>query len=132
MFIRSGGDIRVFIDAFSRCGGKRQSRLPTVLCNLLDSVVKDLYFKREIETIDDVYHELSVRLEEENHVRSSDDQLKLPARSTVARRIEALDMQAKFAAKHGKRSAKHEFEQVGIDRPEKPLDRAESTIRGVT
>ncbi len=74
MYTKSGGDIRVFIDAFSRCGGKRRSRLPAVLRNLVDGVIKDLYLKHETETIDDVYHEISVRLEEENHVRSLNDQ----------------------------------------------------------
>jgi len=123
---KSGNDLRIFIDKYRRCGGRHKSRLNKALLNLMDSVINEFYLKQETETIDDVLHEIVVRIEEENHVRSLDDQLTKPARSTIARRIDALDMRAKFAAKHGKRAADREFNQAGqLHRPEMPLERVE-------
>jgi putative transposase len=52
--------------------------------------------------------------------------MKAPSRSAVVRRIEALDLVHKFAAKHGKRAASLQSKQYGqMEYPEWPLMRVE-------
>jgi len=122
----AGGDIRALIDDYARSGGKGKSRLPAEVNALLETVIKDHYYRREVITIDDILHLTAARMEEENRFRPADEQLKLPDRTTVARRIDALDMRERFTARHGKRAAKQEFDQVGqMNYPTVPLERVE-------
>ncbi|MGB5049827.1 MAG: Mu transposase C-terminal domain-containing protein, partial [Caldilineaceae bacterium] len=81
---------------------------------------------REATTIDDVLHEIAVRIDEENRSRTTRDALKLPSRRTIARRISALDLRSRFAARHGKRAAKQMFSQYEqTEYPVIPLERVE-------
>jgi putative transposase len=122
----SNGDIRALIDNYARSGGKGKSRLPAEVSTLLETVIKDHYYRRETVTIDDILHLVAARMEEENRFRLADEQLKLPDRATVARRIDALDMRERFTARHGKHAAKHEFDQVKqMSYPTIPLERVE-------
>jgi len=122
----SGGDIRALIDDYARSGGKGKSRLPAEVNALVEMVIKDHYYRREVVTIDDILHLTAARMEEENRLRPANEQLKLPDRATIARRIDALDMRERFAARHGKRAAKQEFNQVGqMHYPSVPLERVE-------
>lgn len=125
-YFQSGGDLRALIPQYSRCGAKGASRLEQDLKNLMESVIKDRYHRRERVTIDDIYALIATRLQEENRVRPADEQLLLPSRATVSRRIDSLDMRERFEAKHGSRSARQEFTQVGqTPYPQLPLERVE-------
>lgn len=125
-YTQSGQNLRALLDHYAPCGGKGQSRLKAEVKNLVESVIKDHYYRREVVTIDDIVHFTAARIAEENRLLPENEQLKMPDRSTIARRIDALEMRDRFTAKHGKRAAKHEFDQVGhMDYPKLSLERAE-------
>jgi putative transposase len=125
-YTRSGHDLRALIPDTGKRGGKGQSRLALEVEALLSSVIEDRYYVRERVTTDDIRAELAVRLEEENLFRLQHERLKLPSRSTVARRIGNLSTRETFAAKHGKQAAKREFAQYGkTEYPTLPLERVE-------
>jgi putative transposase len=85
----SGEDLRALIPSVHERGGKEKSRLCTEVENLADIVIQDKCSVRERITIDDVRCELAVRIAEENCIRSPQEQLSLPSRATLARRIQA-------------------------------------------
>jgi putative transposase len=123
---RSGRDIRALIPHFEDRGGRGKWRVTPEVEAILDAVIKDKYFAREKKTIDDLWHEVAVRVEAENQVRPRQEKLAVPGRTTIQRRIEALDLQEVFAARHGKRAAQRQFTQFGQGpRPEIPLERVE-------
>lgn len=122
----SGSDLRALIPSTFKRGGKGVARLDPEVISIVESAIRDRYYRREKVTIDDVVHEVAVRIKEENGIRTSAPNLKVPSRATVARRIDALDLHARFAAKHGQRAAKREFSQYGQLAPLKiPLERVE-------
>lgn len=125
-YTRSGNDLRALIPATRARGGKGTSRLDDEVEAIVESTIRDRYYVREAVTIDDVVHEIAVRLEEENRSRAAHEKLDMPSRRTVARRINSMDMRSRFEAKHGKRAATHAFSQYGdSEYPEIPLERVE-------
>jgi putative transposase len=125
-YTHSGQNLRALIDHYAPCGGKGKSRLKTDVKNLVESVIKDHVYRREVVTIDDIVHFTAARMVEENRLLPENEQLKMPDRSTIARRIDALDLRDRFTAKHGQRAARHEFDQVGqMNYPRRALERVE-------
>lgn len=125
-YSHSGQNLRALIDHYAACGGKGKSRLETEVKNLVDSVIKDHAYRREVVTLDDILHFTAARMAEENRLLPENEQLKLPDRSTLARRIEALDLRERFTAKHGQRAARREFDPVGqMNYPRRALERVE-------
>lgn len=125
-YLRSGSDLRVLVPRTHARGGKRRSRLAPEVIDLVDCVIRDHYYRRETVTIKDIHSLVAARIEEENSQRAPGEKMKRPSRGTIARRIEAQDMRARFSAKHGKRAAKQEFTQVGQTAyPHTPLERVE-------
>jgi len=123
---RSGGDLRALIPGTGQRGGKGASRLSPEVEAIIESAIQDTYWGREAVTIDDVVHEVALRIEEENRSRAVHERLKAPSSRTVARRIDALDVRSRFAARHGKRAARREFSQYGrTEYPEMALERVE-------
>jgi putative transposase len=125
-YTRSGNDLRALIPATGERGGKHTSRLSDAVEAIVASAIQDKYYVREAVTIDDVVCEIAVRIDEENRSRAVHEKLKAPSRRTVARRISALDMRGRFAARHGPRAARQEFSQYGAtEYPQVPLERVE-------
>ena len=125
-YFQSGCDLRVLIPQYSRCGAKGTPRLGQDLTNLVECVIKDHYYRREAVAIDDIYALVATRIQEENRVRPVGEQLKLPSRATISRRIDSLDMRERFKAKQGVRATKQEFTQVEqTPYPQLPLERVE-------
>lgn len=123
---QGGEDLRALIPETDHCGGKRKTRLDPSVLKIVDQVIDKGYFKRELVTIDDIFNEVCTTIDDKNRDLSPEEQIKAPARSTVARRIEALDIAHKFAAKNGKRAANLKFKQYGqMEYPEEPTARAE-------
>lgn len=121
-----GHDIRALIPNTRRRGGKGKSRLDEELNAVVEAAIRDKCFRREPTTVDDVLHEVAVRVTEENRLRAGDEPLGLPARATVARRIAALDPRERYAARHGQRAARQAFKQYGqTEYPTVPLERVE-------
>lgn len=122
----SGGDMRSLIPNHARSGGAGQSRLEIDLLNLVDAIIKEFVLKREKCTIDDVLAICATRIEEENRFRAKNEKLSLPSRTTIARRINALDLKDRLEARNGKRKARKMLQQAGqIKYPELPLERVE-------
>jgi len=120
-YVRSGQDLRALIPAVHARGGKQTKRLRSEAEALMELVIQDKYQVHEKVTIDDVHHELAVRVGEENRVRPTQDQLKLPSRATLARRIEASSAGQDHKRRRGKRSAQYGLTPY----PELPLERVE-------
>jgi putative transposase len=122
----SGRDILALIPDTRKRGGKGESRLADEAEAMVNAVINDLYFTRSRVTIDDLHHELARRIKAENAIRMPAEQLPVPSRRTVARRVEAQDAQERFAARHGARAANREWRQYGVGpRPTHPLERVE-------
>ena len=71
-------------------------------------------------------HELAVRLAEENRVRAPQDQLALPSRATLARRIATSNLSQEQSQRRSQRTAKSAATQYGqTPYPDWPLERVE-------
>jgi putative transposase len=120
-----GNDLRALIPATRRRGGKGRSRLPGV-DELVNAVLADQVFQRERVTIDDLLQEMARRVAAENRTRAPTEQLRVPSRATIARRVAALDQRTTFAARHGQRAMQRHFAQWGeATEPPRPLARVE-------
>lgn len=125
-YMGSGEDIRALIPATEKRGGKHKSRLKPEVEAIIKAAIEDLYYVREKRTVDYIHREVAVRIDEENLHRPAGDRLKSPSRSTIARRIAAVDMEGKLVAKRGKRAAKRELAEYGVtEYPTIPLERVE-------
>lgn len=121
-----GGEIRCLIPNSKRSGGAGKSRLPMEVLNLVDSVIKSKLSSREKTSIHDILAIIAARIEEENRFRASNEKLFVPAKATIERRLDALDMKQRLEARNGKRKAAKMIKQVGkTDYPELPLERVE-------
>ncbi len=116
-YTSSGNDLRALIPSLHERGGKDKSRLSTEVENLADIVIQDKYNLKERITIDDVRCELAVRIAEENRVRSSQEQLSLPSRATLSRRMEIVRL--------GKRPSTAQVQYKQTPYPDLPLERVE-------
>jgi putative transposase len=123
---KSGNDIRSLIPNYGNCGGTGKSRLDNRLQNITNAVIKEYELKREKFTIDDILVLLAARINEENRFNSTDKQMILPSRATIANRIKTLDILDRLVAKNGRRKAKQMLRQSGkTEYPELPLARVE-------
>lgn len=121
---QSGGDIRALIPNSKKQGGHGKLYIADEAQTTVNAVINEMCLKREKATIDDVYAETVLRIDEENRLRET--AIQAPSRRTVARRIERLDLKEKFAARHGKRAARHEFSQFKqTEYPDRPMGRVE-------
>ncbi len=122
----SGHDIRALVSNSRQQGGKGQARLPDNAETIIHTVIQDRYYVAERVTSDDIYREVALRIAEENRSRLAEEKLATPSRTTIWRRIEALDEQEKLIAKRGKRHAKQQSTQYGqMTYPSIPLERVE-------
>ena len=122
----SGRDVRALVPDFEDRGGKDSHRVGGEVNSIIDAVIREKYLSREKKTVDDVLHEVALRVSEENQTRAANEKLKRPHRSTIVRRIDQLDLKLVFAAKHGKRAADQQFAQYGEGvQATSPLERAE-------
>jgi len=119
----SGKDIRALIPDTGNRGGKGNSRLSGQQDRIIDRAIEKLYYRREKVTIDDLLHEIAWRIADENTLLSDNDQINVPSRSSIVRRVEALNMERVFRARRGKRAADREFSQSNrMNYPKSPLE----------
>ena len=125
-YTRSDHDLRALIPVISRRGGAGHGRLASEVEAMIDDVLRARYLVREAVTIEDVWHEILARIAEANQARAPDTQLVPPARATVARRINRLDLHERLAARQGGRAARQVFAHHGQrTNPTLPLERVE-------
>jgi putative transposase len=126
VYTRSGQDLRSLIPAVQDRGGAAASRLRTEVETLATATIQDKYKVNEKVSIDDVQHELAVRLADENRVRPPQDQLALPSRATLARRIATSQVSQAQNQRRMQRTAKNAATQYGqTPYPDWPLERVE-------
>ena len=126
LFKQSQGDLRSLMPNTTGRGGRQKSRLGTDVEAIITATIDDNYFVRERRSINFIHREVAVRLDEENQRRQPEDQLALPVRATIARRLRALTPQTKVAAKQGRRAARQQLTQYqATDYPTIPLERVE-------
>jgi putative transposase len=125
-YLRSGQDLRALLPAVHERGGKAGSRLRSEVETLVEIVIQDRYKVQEKVTIDEVRCELAVRIMEENCLRPAHDQLVLPSRATLARRIEASRDFQNHATRRDRAAARQASTQYGqTPYPDLPLERVE-------
>jgi putative transposase len=126
VYERSGHDVRALVGNSQEQGGKGQSLLAEEVEAILHTVIQDRWHVSEQVTCDDIYLEVALRIAEENRFRHDGEKLDTPSRTTVWRRIDALDEKEKLIAKRGRRAAQREMTQYGqMDYPRIPLGRVE-------
>ncbi len=86
-FRQSGYDIRALVPRTDRAGGKGVKRLDPYLEQLLESVFEECAKEMHYRTVEDVFAMLANAIAEQNRTLSIENRLKLPAQSTVYRRI---------------------------------------------
>ena len=122
----SGKNISALIPNFEQCGNKGGCRLEIELRNLVDGVINDNCFGREKYSLDQLQALIANRVEEENRFRPLNDQLTIPARETIMRRIETFDIADRIKARRGKWVATRILAQhKKTPYPELPLARTE-------
>jgi len=117
------GDIRALIPRTDLRGAPGKSRLHPSVDVIIHQTIIELYKRREKTTINDLRLEIAVKLEDENKVRQTADQLSLPSHYAIIKRVEALDLLERYALKHGPREARRAVTQYGkMPRPKLPFE----------
>jgi putative transposase len=122
----SGHDLRALIPGTTERGGRGRPRLAAELNAIIEQTINDLFKVREQVSTDDLLHEVAVRVEENNRLRPPAEQLRLPSRATLKRRVNRLDLRDRLVTKHGARAARRQLKQH--DRtafPQLPLEQVE-------
>ncbi len=87
-FIESGYDIRSLVPATDRLGGRGKHRLDAGLEKIIESVLAECQAKPKHRTVKDVSLLVVNRVAEANSFRRPEDQLMLPGKTTMYRRIQ--------------------------------------------
>ncbi len=126
LYESGGHDLLVLCPHTGQRGGKGKTRLPQEITELIDSVARDFYSRREKVTVTDVRDIVAVRAREENQRRPEQEQLTCPCWGSIARRILALDLPAQKMRRQSRHGARRSAKQYGQNRyPTLPLERVE-------
>jgi putative transposase len=122
-YIYSGHDMRALVPNAKKQGGQGQQRLAPEVNSIIRAVVEKHKHMSGFVTIDDIHHEVAVRLVEENRSRAEQEKLPMPGRSSIARRIKASDQNGKVIAKRKGTTTDRQFGMT--EYPVLPLERVE-------
>ncbi|KAA3662709.1 MAG: hypothetical protein DWQ04_12665 [Chloroflexi bacterium] len=122
-YVHSGRDIRALVPNTEKQGGRSQQRLAPEINSIVKAVIEDHRHTPGFATIDDIHHEVAVRLTEENHSRTEQEKLPLPSRASIARRIQAVDQGGNITARRKGKTADRQFGMT--EYPTLPLERVE-------
>lgn len=103
---------------------RRNLRVSTQSEAIVKATVADFADRRELVTVDQVYHEALMRIVEENRQREPSEHLSLVSRATVARRLReaTAQQQVSIVRKRAQKLADGLYER---EQPLMPLDRVE-------
>ncbi len=125
-YLESNQNMRALIPETYARGGKEKPRIGCDVDATISKVIKDLWYCRERVTIDAIHQLVAAELAEEDQHLPQAERRSPPSRSTVSRRITALDMNEVIAKRHGKRTAQKQQKQYDrTDYPDLPLERVE-------
>lgn len=122
-YVRGGQDIRALVPDSQRQGGKGQPRLLPEVDTIIQSVIGERAQIPGFVTIDDIYHEVAVRLAEENQSRTAQEKFPLPGRTSIVRRIRIADQEGQVIARRQQRETAIQFGMT--EYPTLPLERVE-------
>ena len=122
-YVRGGKDIRALVPGSQRQGGKGQPRLLPEVDTIIQTVIGERAQIPGFVTIDDIHHEVAVRLAEENQARSAQEKLPLPGRTSIVRRIQTADREGQVVAHRQQRETATQFGMT--EYPTLPLERVE-------
>lgn len=122
-YLHSGHDIRALVPNTKKRGGRGQLRLAPEVNHIVQAAIEDHLHAPGLVTIDDLYHEVAVRLAEENGSRTEPEKLRLPGRTSIVRRIQAVDQAGKVTARQPGKTADRQFGLT--EYPTLPLERVE-------
>ncbi len=122
-YIHSGHDIRALVPNTEKQGGRSQQRLAPEINSIVKAVIEDQRHALGFATIDDIHHEVAVRLTEENQSRTEQEKLPLPSRASIARRIRAADQEGSITARRKGKTSDRQFGMT--EYPTLPLERVE-------
>ncbi len=124
-YLRSGNDVRSLISQTSNKGNK-SSRYPKEVDLIVGDAIEKEYLCREQGTFQEVLDTALAAVLRENSLRLSADQLPLPTRRLVRRKIGEIPAFDRHAARHGRIAAIKLFRAVQAHRTTSaPLERAE-------
>src|SRR5260370_23079070 len=134
-YTAAGDDVRVLAPAYKARGRAKHNDLRRIsedvqTCQAVDKIIHDVinehYLQLTRPKAQATYELISARIVLENQFRDADDQLPVPHRNTLYRKINELDSYEKDKARYGKRIAdlRHKVNKQGV-RPTRPLQRVE-------
>lgn len=134
-YTAAGDDVRVLAPAYKARGRakhtdrRRVSEDPQIcrsVDKIIDDVISEHYLQLTRPSAEATYDLIAARIVQDNRFRNADDQLPIPHKNTLYRKIKELDGYEKDKARYGKRIAdlRHKVIKQGV-RPTRPLERVE-------
>ncbi|MBV8855362.1 MAG: transposase [Acidobacteria bacterium] len=127
----SGRSVHALVPATDRrvSGKPRFSPNPDIsnaVVNIINAVIEEKFLSRHRPTIASVWETVVARIASENEFRNAAEQLPIPHRTSIYRRVKKLDPYDVMRARFGPRIADQRFDAVGQGpRPSRPLERVE-------
>ncbi len=122
-YTESRNDLRSLIPATQRRGGDAIPRIGSDLEATIAKVINESIKRRERVSIDDIHQMVAAELADEDKHLPDYQRRVPPSRTTVARRVDAVDVERKLVKKRGSREAKRELQQYGhVEYPTFPLE----------
>lgn len=125
-FVDSGGDIRSLVPQTRESGGKGQSRLDEATEQIIETVLENYAQMTTREsTVDQIMTDVVNRIADENRFRAPHEQLELPHKRTIRRRIKAAGEKRILGRQLSRREQKAQEDVLPSNRPTRILERVE-------
>ena len=127
-FVKSGYDIRSLVP-FTQNKGNREAKLSRnndkkrASLEIIVEEINIFYLSPQRPSIAELYSRIVARIEDDNKYRSPYEQLRIPNKSTVYRRVKKLDPYTVDLKRYGKRYVEQKHKTVKHrNQPERPLE----------
>jgi putative transposase len=127
-FIKSSNDIRSLIP-FTENRGNREAKLSDnndkkrAILEIIDNEINIFYLTIQRPSIAELHSRIAFRINDDNQYRSPYEQLRIPHKSTIFRRVKKLDSYLVDLKRYGKRYAEQKHKTVKHrNQPERPLE----------
>lgn len=127
-FIKSSNDIRSLIP-FTNNRGNREAKLSRnndkkrAILEIIDNEINIFYLTLQRPSIAELHSRIVFRINDDNKFRSPYEQLRIPHRSTIFRRVKKLEPYLVDFKRYGKRYADQKHKTVKHrNQPERPLE----------
>ncbi|HWS99368.1 MAG TPA: Mu transposase C-terminal domain-containing protein [Pyrinomonadaceae bacterium] len=94
---------------------------------IVDEAIDEVFLSEQRFSVEDVYDRVVVKVADENEMRTTDDQLPIPHRSSIYYVVNKLDDYDVLEARYGVKIAEEKYKAFGRGiRPSMPLERVEA------